>query len=191
MEKPLSGIVILSPVDVEENGKGAGSLEFAFDPPFTEGLRDGMSSLWVEVVNDGGAVVYATPPVSFAQALPEVEKPSMDALRAPMVCSADEAARGREMRFDKRDHSSLALWAADCAERALPYFEEKRPKDDRPRKAIEAGRAWARGEIKMSEARSAAVAAYAVKAAADERDWQHQRLPKNLRPIAFPTRGND
>jgi len=44
---------------------------------------------------------------------------------------------------------SLALWAADCAERVLPYFEEKYPRDDRPRKAIEAARAWARGEIRV------------------------------------------
>ena len=44
------------------------------------------------------------------------------------------------MRLDKQDHSSLVLWAADCAERVLPYFEENYPKDNRPRNAIEAGR---------------------------------------------------
>ncbi len=54
------------------------------------------------------------------------------------------------------------LWATDCAEHVLPYFEEKYPKDDRPRKAIEAGRAWVRGEIAMSEARAAAIAAHAA-----------------------------
>jgi hypothetical protein len=26
----------------------------------------------------------------------------------------------------KTDHKTLAIWAADCAERVLPYFEEKR-----------------------------------------------------------------
>jgi hypothetical protein len=62
----------------------------------------------------------------------------------------------------KRDQRSLALWATDCAEHVLPYFEEKFPNDDRPRKAIEAGRAWARGEIAMSEARIAAFAAHAA-----------------------------
>ncbi len=66
------------------------------------------------------------------------------------------------MKLDKRDHRSLVLWAADCAEHVLPYFEEKYPKDDRPRNAIEAGRAWARGEIAMSEARAAALAAHAA-----------------------------
>lgn len=44
-----------------------------FDPPFTEGLRDEVAGLWVEVVNAGGAVVFASPPVSFGQAVPEVE----------------------------------------------------------------------------------------------------------------------
>ena len=66
------------------------------------------------------------------------------------------------MRLDKRDHRSLALWATHCAEHVLSYFEEKYPKDDRPRRAVEAGRAWGRGEIKMSEARVAAVAAHAA-----------------------------
>ena len=144
------------------------------------------------------------------------------------------------MELDERDHTSLVLWATDCAEHILPYFEEKYPKDNRPRNAVEAGRAWARGEIAMSEARAAAIAAHAAARAADqaaaraaraaghaaatahvaahaahaanyavtaatdaaevptdsatattkERDWQYRRLPKHLRPEAFPTRGN-
>lgn len=40
--------------------------------------------------------------------------------------------------------SPLAIWAADCDERVLPYFEEKYPEDNRPRKANEACRTWAR-----------------------------------------------
>jgi hypothetical protein len=72
------------------------------------------------------------------------------------------------MRLDKRHHRSLVLWATDCAERVLPYFEEKYPKDNRPRDAIEAGRAWVRGEIAMSEARAAAFAAHAAARDADQ-----------------------
>ena len=53
------------------------------------------------------------------------------------------------------DHRLLALWAADCAEHVLPLFEQARPTDDRPRRAIDLGRAWARGEIAWAEARSA------------------------------------
>lgn len=53
------------------------------------------------------------------------------------------------------DHHLLALWAADCAEHVLHLFEGTQPKDDRPRRAIESARAWARGEITMSLARAA------------------------------------
>src|SRR5215208_6326496 len=59
---------------------------------------------------------------------------------------------GREMRLDKQDHRSLVLWATECAEHVLPYFEQNYPKDNRPRNALEAGRAWVRGEIAVSEA---------------------------------------
>jgi thymidine phosphorylase len=54
------------------------------------------------------------------------------------------------------DHHLLALWAVDCAEHVLHYFERARPGDDRPRRALELGRAWARGEITMTQARAAA-----------------------------------
>jgi hypothetical protein len=65
-------------------------------------------------------------------------------------------------RLGEQDHRLLVLWAADCAEHVLPYFEEKYPKDDRPRKAIEAARAWTRGEIRVGQARAAALATHAA-----------------------------
>lgn len=74
----------------------------------------------------------------------------------------------RAKPLDDGDHRSLAIWAADCAERVLPYFEEEYPTDDRPRKAIEAARAWTRGEIRVGPARAAAVAAHAAARDADE-----------------------
>jgi hypothetical protein len=54
------------------------------------------------------------------------------------------------------DHHLLALWAADCAEHVLHYFEAVRPDDPRPRHAIEQARAWVRGEVSMSESRTSA-----------------------------------
>ena len=54
------------------------------------------------------------------------------------------------------DHQLLALWAAACAEHVLHLFEAVQPSDPRPRQAIEQTRAWARGEIKMSQSRTAA-----------------------------------
>ena len=65
------------------------------------------------------------------------------------------------------DHRRLAGWAADCAEHVLEHFERARPGDDRPRRAIERTRAWARGEITMTEARAAG--GHAVGAARDLR----------------------
>jgi hypothetical protein len=53
------------------------------------------------------------------------------------------------------DHRLLALWAAACAEHILPLFEAAQPSDARPRQAVEAARAWARGELRMSESRAA------------------------------------
>ena len=53
------------------------------------------------------------------------------------------------------DHQLLALWAASCAEHVLHLYESARPEDPRPRQAVEQARAWARGEITMSQARTA------------------------------------
>ena len=61
--------------------------------------------------------------------------------------------RGGSLRDE--DHHLLATWAADCAEHVLHFFLEVRPDDDRPRHAIELGRAWARGEVSWWEARTA------------------------------------
>lgn len=52
------------------------------------------------------------------------------------------------------DHHLLAIWAADCAEHVLPYFEAARPDDDRPQRAVELGRAWARREVSWWDARA-------------------------------------
>ncbi len=54
------------------------------------------------------------------------------------------------------DHRLLALWAASCAEHVLHLFESVRPEDKRPRQAIDKARTWVRGEITMTEARTAA-----------------------------------
>jgi hypothetical protein len=59
-------------------------------------------------------------------------------------------------------HRLLAHWAADCAERVLPLFEAAQPADQRPRLAVDQARAWARGEIRVRQALSAAGAANAA-----------------------------
>lgn len=62
-------------------------------------------------------------------------------------------------------HHLLALWAAICAEHVLHLFESAKPADLRPRYAIEQVRAWTRGEITMSQSRTAA--GHAMAAARD------------------------
>ena len=52
------------------------------------------------------------------------------------------------------DHRHLALWAATCAEHVLHLFEAAQLADRRPRLAIEAVRAWTRGELGMMATRA-------------------------------------
>jgi hypothetical protein len=63
----------------------------------------------------------------------------------------------------KIDHKILAIWAIDCAERVLPYFEEKYPEDHRPREAIETLQAWIdTGAFKMTVIRKASLTSHAA-----------------------------
>lgn len=58
----------------------------------------------------------------------------------------------------KTDHKTMATWALDCAERVMPFFESRYPEDDRPRVAIETGRAWVNtGVFRMAAIRRAAL----------------------------------
>jgi hypothetical protein len=63
---------------------------------------------------------------------------------------------GRGETLTESDHQLLAPWAASCAEHVLDLCEPARPEDARSRHAIEQARAWVRGEITMSRARTAA-----------------------------------
>jgi len=72
-------------------------------------------------------------------------------------------------KFNEQDQRLLAAWAADCAERMLPFFEKAYPKDGRPRKAIEACRTWVRtGVFKMADIRKASLDAHAAAREAKE-----------------------
>lgn len=74
-------------------------------------------------------------------------------------------------KYGREDQSSMATWAADCAERVLPFFEKAYPEDDRPRNAIETCRRWARtGVFRMAEIRGASLAAHAAAREAKEND---------------------
>src|SRR5687767_10718930 len=59
-------------------------------------------------------------------------------------------------------HRQLAEWAALCAEHVLHLFEQEQPRDTRPRDAIDIGRSWIRGEVRMRDADQAAFVANAA-----------------------------
>ena len=66
-------------------------------------------------------------------------------------------------KYEKQHQMLLAIWAADCAERVLPLFENQFPEDTRPRKAVEACRTWVEsGVFKMADIRGASLAAHAA-----------------------------
>lgn len=82
--------------------------------------------------------------------------------KLPTLKTGDNVVAQYAGKLEKLDQRSRALWAADCAERVLHYFESEHPRDDRPRRAVEGARAWARGDISMMDARRLAVAAHAA-----------------------------
>ena len=63
--------------------------------------------------------------------------------------------------LDVAKHRLLAAWAADCADHVLALFKECSA-DDRPRRAIEIARAWARGEVSVGAAQKASLGAHAA-----------------------------
>jgi len=69
--------------------------------------------------------------------------------------------------FNEQEHRLLAIWAADCAEHVLTFFERTYPEDDRPRTAIEAVRAWVRGDLPMVDARRSFAAQAAARTASN------------------------
>ena len=73
--------------------------------------------------------------------------------------------------FNIDDHKALALWAADCAEHVLPFFEEKYPNDPRPREAIRTLREWENtGKFSMPVIRGASLSAHAAARAVKKED---------------------
>jgi hypothetical protein len=78
---------------------------------------------------------------------------------------------GNYKKYSKEDQKLMAAWSLDCAERVLPLFETISPADDRPRKALEAGREWVKtGVFKMAIIRAASLNAHAAAKAVQEND---------------------
>ena len=71
--------------------------------------------------------------------------------------------------MEAASHRALVLWAQDCVASTLAAFEAACPGEARPRIALERCAAWARGEIKMTEAKRAILDAHAVAKEVDDR----------------------
>ena len=113
-----------------------------FDPP---GKRKGRARANLT----SGIIVWDRPGNVVTMKKPKLAITSMDKSIAELA--------------SRTNHRRLAVWAADCAERVLPYLEERYPEDNRPRKAIEAARAWAQtGVFRMADIRKIALATHAA-----------------------------
>lgn len=61
------------------------------------------------------------------------------------------------------DQKTLAIWAIDCAERVMPFFEKQYPQDPRPRQALQTLQAWIdTGVFQMAAIRKASLNAHAA-----------------------------
>ena len=110
------------------------------------GCDTGHLTLWVRV----GTIVW------------EMEMPGATVLSDKVIGLRARLVR----RVGGMSEMALRLFAADCAERALPLFESYCPNDARPSEAIAAARS---GDSRRMAA--AASAAYSA-----ERQWQGKRL---------------
>lgn len=110
------------------------------------------------------AAKRTTQKIQPARVLRDIRRSVSDILNKPFTERIDH-------RVFRPDQKILALWAADCAKHVLPFFEEKYPDDDRPRKAIEACLRWAAtGVFKMADIRRASLDAHAAAREAEEDD---------------------
>ena len=73
--------------------------------------------------------------------------------------------------IELQKHRTLVMWAFDCAQVPLSLLEAKYPNELRPRKALELCEAWARGIIKMPEAKRAILDCHAVAKEIDEKEY--------------------
>jgi hypothetical protein len=84
-------------------------------------------------------------------------------------------------RLDTWNETTMRLFAADCAERVPPIWEQQYLENSRPRDVIIAARAFARYVAANAANAVARAAAYAAADSAAERAWQTTRLLQYLR----------
>jgi hypothetical protein len=81
-------------------------------------------------------------------------------MRKMLVKKEHPAVQPVARLMEGQSHLTLVLWALDSAPHMLDFFETRHPAEQRPRLALDAGWAWARGAIKMPVAKRAILAAH-------------------------------
>ena len=111
------------------------------------------------------------------------------------IKGGDKQVSSTRKLIDARDATKVLMeFDVDCAERVLPNFEKYYPQDDRPRKAIQAARAFNKGAITQDglsaagsaawlAAESAAGSAARLAAWSAEIKWQKQHLNKPMKKL--------
>ena len=64
--------------------------------------------------------------------------------------------------IEMQKHRTLVMWAFDCVRAPIEMLKERYPDEARPGRALELAEAWARGNVKMPEARRAILDAHAA-----------------------------
>ncbi|OHE40494.1 MAG: hypothetical protein A2Y16_00980 [Tenericutes bacterium GWF2_57_13] len=72
-----------------------------------------------------------------------------------------ECLRGLIDLMGGQKHRTLVMWAFECAQAPLTILKARYPLEDRPGNALKAAAVWARGDIKMPEAKRAILDAHA------------------------------
>jgi len=67
-----------------------------------------------------------------------------------------------DLKLSETDRRELVEWTIACAERMLPLFLAQCPDDERPRAALDAARAFMRGEMSIDDVRETAFACHAA-----------------------------
>ncbi|MGN7979286.1 putative immunity protein [Microbacterium sp. 22195] len=73
-----------------------------------------------------------------------------------------------DLTLSVSDRRELVEWTIACAERMLPLFLAERPDDTRPQEALDAARAFLRGELSIEAVREKAFACHAAAREADD-----------------------
>ena len=100
----------------------------------------------------------------------------MDATASTDASSRDKSPEYQVLKLGITDERFLIAFAADCAERALPFWERRFPDDDRPAQAIEWVHGWlSPGGTRLDRVRAEGACAEADMASLDSYG-QHQSI---------------